>query len=1013
MLIEIIEMESSSKNLFKELFGPPPPRRPIPSKTLSTVVKIFSIFSDQNPFSQHSSYTKQSDDSCNDVVTPRGEKEASNELVGSATVEAQKLSRGGKEISNELVGSATVEAQILPVHDKTNNDEIDGDLSKEISFSGSKLIIDELGRTNTENKAMDRFPSDEEGANDAMGEFGRVHEELSGIERILMDESDDFDVLQLPDKDSNFDFLNGFSSILDTDVCVTNFITNESKGSGKMTVDGDMKEDRTGEKKRKDVEVNKLSSGGDEAKSDNHLSLVFSDTNFITHESKGSGKMTVNGDMKADRTGEKKRKDVEVNKLFSGGDEAKSDNHLSVLTVTPDCQNQYVRKKRKLCEKTSPQDLSDSGGLTFSALKSGYEEGAVSNSIRKESKSVNATKGVTEKTKDTSAKDVNSGLGKLSFIDSGTSSSTKLRGPDPVVRGKMVKQNVNGNTGKVSAMKVGTNRPKGRERFQYSREELLKLWKITSAPEDILETVREINVELQHGKIQNSAAGKISCGSNEGKLVAVTKDKMAKDKDSSILKDKKRGSSSETKKEKKKRQKRKKRAEMNKKLGVKRLKLKPLVKPKVISDCRHYLKGRCQEGENCKFSHDVIPLTKSKPCCHFARQACMKGDDCPYDHQLSSYPCNSYVAAGFCSRGDSCLFSHKIPSGTAADVSKCEPTLEQHKSDSKQQCNANASLPSEIAALKSLKEDLTKQTNQQAKAPKGLSFLSSGKSSLKDAGKHEEAYLSQKSGGAAGTSSQPNIATRTAVNLVKTLMDTPASDTSQGLEFPSSDSNSVGSLENKKQANLSVHGDHSSFHSFGKTLLQESAKYEKVGLSNRAGVAGGGGSDGGGKQLNKEMSSRVTDCEKRQSHPAPMSCKQSVPSSGGPLYDNYGGESQATLPTNGHSDTQIKEKETANGSDNAVQQKLWGSPTSIGQFSTKVGMKNTSSTSQRALLSTLAFAAKYESGIKMTSAATFKEVAKNGGSSSSGHKQNEPSKASAILDFLYSGGNKEKKGGGS
>ncbi|KMS96838.1 hypothetical protein BVRB_8g199150 isoform B [Beta vulgaris subsp. vulgaris] len=1006
-------MESSSKNLFKELFGPPPPRRPIPSKTLSTVVKIFSIFSDQNPFSQHSSYTKQSDDSCNDVVTPRGEKEASNELVGSATVEAQKLSRGGKEISNELVGSATVEAQILPVHDKTNNDEIDGDLSKEISFSGSKLIIDELGRTNTENKAMDRFPSDEEGANDAMGEFGRVHEELSGIERILMDESDDFDVLQLPDKDSNFDFLNGFSSILDTDVCVTNFITNESKGSGKMTVDGDMKEDRTGEKKRKDVEVNKLSSGGDEAKSDNHLSLVFSDTNFITHESKGSGKMTVNGDMKADRTGEKKRKDVEVNKLFSGGDEAKSDNHLSVLTVTPDCQNQYVRKKRKLCEKTSPQDLSDSGGLTFSALKSGYEEGAVSNSIRKESKSVNATKGVTEKTKDTSAKDVNSGLGKLSFIDSGTSSSTKLRGPDPVVRGKMVKQNVNGNTGKVSAMKVGTNRPKGRERFQYSREELLKLWKITSAPEDILETVREINVELQHGKIQNSAAGKISCGSNEGKLVAVTKDKMAKDKDSSILKDKKRGSSSETKKEKKKRQKRKKRAEMNKKLGVKRLKLKPLVKPKVISDCRHYLKGRCQEGENCKFSHDVIPLTKSKPCCHFARQACMKGDDCPYDHQLSSYPCNSYVAAGFCSRGDSCLFSHKIPSGTAADVSKCEPTLEQHKSDSKQQCNANASLPSEIAALKSLKEDLTKQTNQQAKAPKGLSFLSSGKSSLKDAGKHEEAYLSQKSGGAAGTSSQPNIATRTAVNLVKTLMDTPASDTSQGLEFPSSDSNSVGSLENKKQANLSVHGDHSSFHSFGKTLLQESAKYEKVGLSNRAGVAGGGGSDGGGKQLNKEMSSRVTDCEKRQSHPAPMSCKQSVPSSGGPLYDNYGGESQATLPTNGHSDTQIKEKETANGSDNAVQQKLWGSPTSIGQFSTKVGMKNTSSTSQRALLSTLAFAAKYESGIKMTSAATFKEVAKNGGSSSSGHKQNEPSKASAILDFLYSGGNKEKKGGGS
>ncbi|PWA78915.1 zinc finger, CCCH-type [Artemisia annua] len=53
---------------------------------------------------------------------------------------------------------------------------------------------------------------------------------------------------------------------------------------------------------------------------------------------------------------------------------------------------------------------------------------------------------------------------------------------------------------------------------------------------------------------------------------------------------------------------------------------------KKISICGHYMNGKCHEGEKCKFSHNTIPLTKSKPWCHFARYACMKGDYCPYDH---------------------------------------------------------------------------------------------------------------------------------------------------------------------------------------------------------------------------------------------------------------------------------------------------------------------------------------------------------------------------------------------
>ena len=41
--------------------------------------------------------------------------------------------------------------------------------------------------------------------------------------------------------------------------------------------------------------------------------------------------------------------------------------------------------------------------------------------------------------------------------------------------------------------------------------------------------------------------------------------------------------------------KQKKRAEKNRQLGVKRLKLQTVLKPKPVTYCRHYLKGRCYE----------------------------------------------------------------------------------------------------------------------------------------------------------------------------------------------------------------------------------------------------------------------------------------------------------------------------------------------------------------------------------------------------------------------------------
>ncbi|KAI3897131.1 hypothetical protein MKX03_025993 [Papaver bracteatum] len=106
---------------------------------------------------------------------------------------------------------------------------------------------------------------------------------------------------------------------------------------------------------------------------------------------------------------------------------------------------------------------------------------------------------------------------------------------------------------------------------------------------------------------------------------------------------------------------RKKRAQMRKEQGVKRLRIEPPIsKPKAQKYCEFYLKGKCQKGDSCKFSHDTTPLTKSQPCKFLALQQCLKGDDCPFDHQLGKYPCSNYASSGSCYRGDKCLFSHKI-----------------------------------------------------------------------------------------------------------------------------------------------------------------------------------------------------------------------------------------------------------------------------------------------------------------------------------------------------------------
>ncbi|PKA57265.1 Zinc finger CCCH domain-containing protein 7 [Apostasia shenzhenica] len=182
---------------------------------------------------------------------------------------------------------------------------------------------------------------------------------------------------------------------------------------------------------------------------------------------------------------------------------------------------------------------------------------------------------------------------------------------------------------------------------------------------------------------------------------------------------------------KKKLAKKRKRAQKNKELGVKKLKLHPVLKPKEVKPCNFHLKGRCQQGDLCKFSHDATPLTKSMPCKYFACNSCLKGDDCPFDHELSKYSCHNYISTGSCSRGDKCKFSHKIATTGASSQALladniCSLLTSETTSSKNNFVKKNVSLSATPQGTKVTPPIMHKPLNEITRVPKGISFLSFG-----------------------------------------------------------------------------------------------------------------------------------------------------------------------------------------------------------------------------------------------------------------------------------------------
>ncbi|KAJ8750812.1 hypothetical protein K2173_015993 [Erythroxylum novogranatense] len=493
--------------------------------------------------------------------------------------------------------------------------------------------------------------------------------------------------------------------------------------------------------------------------------------------------------------------------------------------------------------------------------------------------------------------------------------------------------------------------------------------------------------------------------------------------DDALCNKKKRSAPSEQSKARKKEKKRKKRAEANRKLGVKRLKLRPVLNnPKPVQYCRHYILGRCQRGEECTFSHDTTPVTKSKPCCYFARNSCMKGDDCPFDHQLSKYPCAAFVSKGHCSRGAGCMFSHKMPpkeelqSASNVGSTDLRPLPLTGTSNSKTHLDISANSHQVPKALprsggvtshkKSGHGGEKTLVNLPAVAPKGINFLSTGSSHQNSSNLSEGKNLGVKVGNHVDQSThvlsvgdQKEKSPSGSVQISNQIAEgTPQTVAIRGINFLSFGRSPVGYSSVGKISSLTANQGDDAL-----KLLNSSLMHNQP-ISSQ--------SMDSSTQASKVPVKSVSDTK------SPLSVLKKTERSGALFKANTAllGESstdsssRCNKQTSSVSSVHVSVQESSGTSDKhqngaAKPGQLRRLPHSSDQASGRMLHTSTPNSAQKALLSTLAFAKKMESEMKINKPNVDDLVDNSGvkkgvGSSSSGGSLNGSAMASKILDFL-------------
>ncbi|TYG97893.1 hypothetical protein ES288_A10G074100v1 [Gossypium darwinii] len=422
--------------------------------------------------------------------------------------------------------------------------------------------------------------------------------------------------------------------------------------------------------------------------------------------------------------------------------------------------------------------------------------------------------------------------------------------------------------------------------------------------------------------------------------------------------------------------------ETKSKLGVKRLKLQAVLKPKTVTYCRHYLKGRCHEGEKCKFSHDTVPLTKSQ-----------MRDDCPFDHQVSKYPCINYTTKGSCSRGDDCLFSHKKPlEGDVASLSVAPdlPLKSSLQSDSDKGLNISRARPKNANAsfysLGGFSDKSRKQivADTPAKTPnlacKGVNFLFVSKSSIAESIKLSQGSLSKKineSGrvgipsnqrmlGVSGPASKPSPAESS--KIIQGSSSLKNGSGRLGIQGHQSESHTIqnGNDSPKKKPEMVPRGIN--FLSFGKSSLED-AKNLTEDSTRKVSLAD---TEGRGK-FSSQLTPITSNIDQKKTHLAVVlpginltlrklvSSKNNVNNGSHPKI-NYTVEwlAHKSKPNSAHE---------ALISTLAVAKKMPASLLTKSQSTEKIAPKSTPNSSQKALMSTLAFTIMFEFGMKKNQSA--------------------------------------------
>ncbi|XP_021275761.1 zinc finger CCCH domain-containing protein 65 [Herrania umbratica] len=470
----------------------------------------------------------------------------------------------------------------------------------------------------------------------------------------------------------------------------------------------------------------------------------------------------------------------------------------------------------------------------------------------------------------------------------------------------------------------------------------------------------------EHGRMHRKKGTKQSGDENQ-----VIKSK--KKKDDGVCNKTKQGSNPAEKKEKKKRNKRKKRAEKNQQLGVKRLKLQTVLKPKAVTYCRHYLKGRCYEGEKCKYSHDTVPLTKSQPCSHFARQSCMKGDECPFDHQLSKYPCINYMTKGFCGRGDDCLFSHKMsPEGGVASLSSAREL--QLKSslhgDSEMRLSIRKNVDASSCSIRAFSQKSKEQivAGTPTKTPdldcKGVNSLFVSKSSMAESSKRNRgsSFQNMKESGKVGI--QSNLSTSGVNSPCASKPSLKMNKSGRlGIQANQSESGTIQNVNDSPMRKTEVVPRGINFLSFGKSSLEDTTSKVSLALNRGVGYKQHPSENEGDRgKLSNQTSQSTSSTDQRKTDPTVVPLGINFLSLG---KSGNSRSNEASIPSSSDIVNSGPLQKSNYASDkrhntSAISYKSPVSPRTSGQSSEWVPHKNTPNTAQKAIISTLAFAKKFD-----------------------------------------------------